>query len=217
MGQRFRVVLDAGKRPLMRFARVASEIDFSQGRPDFIGVGTSGSQRTTLPRLYARTRIPISHISRVLTVLERDQNIALIDLAHAAAVTLSRTRRIIQPLERIGAVCADAEDTLRVVDLGRIERPELWAFELKLDDWKRCLYQTLVCRSYAQRVTAVFPMTKAKHIESIAPAFASHSIGVMLFDAGERKIRTVVETKAKKPRSAYHTWMSCFEIATSPR
>jgi hypothetical protein len=213
MGRRFKAVMATGAKPLVAFDRVAAEVDFSQGRPDFVGVSGGQERSRTLPRLYAKTRIPVSHIARVLTVLERDQTIALADLAQAAAVTLPSTRRIVQPLERIGAVCADAEDTLRVVDLGRIERPALWAFELKLDDWKRCLFQTLVCRSYAPRVTAVFPATKAKHIEQVAPTFAQHGVGVMLFDMESYKVKPLVPTDERKPMSAYHTWMSCFEIA----
>ncbi len=213
MGRRFRAVLKAGDKPLEAFDRVAAEVDFSQGRPDFIGVKGAKQAKRTLPGIYAGIRIPVSHIARVLTVLERDQTIALADLAQAAAVTLPRTRRIIHPLERIGAVCADAENTLRVVDLGRIERPDLWAFELKLDDWKRCLFQTLVCRSYAPRVTAVFPATKAKHITQVAETFAQHGVGVMLFDMDTDKLKPVVPTKQGKPMSAYHAWMSCFEIA----
>ncbi len=213
MGRRFRAVLKAGVTPLEAFDRVDPEVDFSQGRPDFVGVKGARKGGRTLPGLYAGTHIPVSHIARVLTVLERDQAISMADLAQAAAVTLPRTRRIVQPLERIGAVSADAADTLRVVDLDRIDRPDLWAFELKLDDWKRCLFQTLVCRSYARRVTAVFPMSKAKHIEAIAPTFANHGVGVMLFDADTRVIRQVEPTTPSKPRSAYHAWMSCFEIA----
>jgi hypothetical protein len=197
------------------FDRIAAEVDFTQGRPDFIGVKGAKRRTRTLPGIYAGISVPVSHIARVLTVLERDQIIALADLAHAAAVTLPRTRRIVLPLERIGAVCADAEGTVRVVDLDRIERPDLWAFELKLDDWKRCLFQTLVCRSYARRVTAVFPAAKAKHIEAVAPAFAAYGIGVMLFDTFAQKIdRQVVPTLNNKPLSAYHSWMSCFEIST---
>lgn len=213
MGQRFRAILKAGDKPLEAFDRVAAEVDFSQGRPDFVGVKGAKQKKRTLPGLYAGTRIPVSHIARVLTVLERDQTIALADLAQATAVTLPRIRRIVQPLERIGAICADGEDTVRVVNLDRIERPELWAFELKLDDWKRCLFQTLVCRSYATRVTAVFPATKAKHITQVAPNFALHGVGVMLFDLETRKPKPLVPTEKRKPMSAYHAWMSCFEIA----
>jgi len=213
MGRLFRAVLKAGDKPLEIFDRIASEVDFSQGRPDFIGVTGAKRRARTLPGIFGGTLIPVSHIARVLTVLERDQTISLADLAQAVAVTLPRTRRIVLTLERIGAVCADAEGILRVVDLDCIERPNLWAFELKLNDWKRCLFQTLVCRSYASRVTAVFPATKAKHIQQVAPSFAQHGIGVMLFDAETRKIKPVVATIAQKPMSAYNAWMSCFEIA----
>jgi hypothetical protein len=213
MGQRFRAVLKAGDKPLMAFNDVAAEVDFSQGRPDYVGVKGAKRGKRTLPGIYAGTRIPASHIARVLTVLERDQTITLGDLAHAATVTLHRTRRIVHPLERIGAVCADAEETLRVVDLDRIVRPNLWAFELKLDDWKRCLFQTMVCRSYAHRVTAVFPTAKAKHITQVAPAFAQHGIGVMLFDAHTSTLKPVVPTTTQRPMSTYFAWMSCFEIA----
>jgi hypothetical protein len=215
MGRRFRSVLKAGDKPLMAFTAVDAEVDFTQGRPDFVGVNGAKRGKRTLPGIYAGTRIPVSHIARVLTVLERDQTISLIDLAQAAAVTLPRTRRIVHPLERIGAVCADAEETLRVVDLDRIERPDLWAFELKLDDWKRCLFQTMVCRSYASRVTAIFPKAKANHIKQVAPAFAQHGVGVMLFDADTDKLKPLVPTAARKPMSAYHAWMSCFEIANA--
>lgn len=212
MGRRFRAIMAHGDDPLERFDRVAPEVDFSQGRPDFVGVIADKNGRMTLPRIFGKTKIPRSHVARVLTVIQRDESIALIDLAHAATVTLSRTRTIIRPLERIGAVCTDTDDTVRVVDLDRIARPDLWAFELKLDDWKRCLFQTLVCRSYARRVTAVFPATKAKQITKVAATFGQHGIGVMLFDTERRQLKPVVKTKPQKPMSAYHTWMSCFEI-----
>lgn len=215
MGRRFRPVLDAGEHPLMSFDRVESEIDFSQGRPDFVGVASLTSRRTTLPRLYARLNIPSSHIARALTVLERDETIAISDLAAITGVSLPRARRIVQPLERIGAICTDAEGMLRVVDFSRIARPDLWAFELKLDDWKRCLFQTMICRSYARRVTAVFPISKARHIASIAPAFESHGIGVMLFDVHTLKLSTLVKTAVNKPLSAFNAWMSCFEISAA--
>jgi hypothetical protein len=215
MGRSFKATMAKGDDPLEQFDRIEPEVDFSQGRPDFVGVITGKRSQTTLPRLFARTKVPRSHIARILTVIQRDESIRVLDLAQAAAVTVPRTRSIIKPLERIGAVCTDASDTLRVVDLNLISKPDLWAFELKLDDWKRCLFQTLVCRSYASRVTAVFPAAKAKHIEQVAPTFAQHGIGVMLFDAQSRRLRPVVNTAARKPMSAYHAWMSCFEISDS--
>ncbi len=213
MGRSFKSLMMRGDDPLTRFDRIAPEVNFSQGRPDFVGVTVDKRSQMTLPRLFARTKISRSHIARIMTVIQRDESISVLDLAQATAITVARTRTIINPLERIGAVCTDAADTVRVVDLDLIAKPDLWAFELKLDDWKRCLFQTLVCRSYAPRVTAVFPASKAKHIEHIAPTFARHGVGVMLFDADTRKIKPVVRTTVQKPMSAYNAWMSCFEIA----
>jgi len=213
MGRRFRPLLEAGRRPLARFASVKSEVEFTQGRPDFVCMSPVRGGRRSLPQLFAKARIPASNIARVLTILDREQYLSLPDLADAAAVPLTRARRILAPLARIKAVRADGLDAVEVVDLDLIHRPDLWAFELKLDDWKRCLTQTLVCRTYAHRVTAVFPASKVKHITAIAPEFERHHIGVMLFDVDSQKIQPVVPTPAVKPLSAYSAWMACFDVA----
>lgn len=212
MGRRFRSVLKAGSKPLDSFDRVAVEVDFCHGRPDFVGVKGARRRTRTLPGIFAGTKIPLSHIARVLTVLERGRVISQVDLSQSTAVSLTGIRRILHPLERLGAVCTDDTDVVRVVALDRIERPDLWAFELKLDDWKRCLFQTLVCRSYAAKVTAVFPAAKIKHITQIAPTFAQHGIGVMLFEPMTQVLETVVDTRPQTPLSSYNAWLSCFAI-----
>ena len=63
----------------------------------------------------------------------------------------------------------------------------IWAFELKLSDWKRAIFQCLQYKAYANYSIAVFPDNKAKVLNENLHYFQDLNIGILLFNPIERK------------------------------
>lgn len=63
----------------------------------------------------------------------------------------------------------------------------IWAFELKLSDWKRAIFQCLQYQAYANYSVAVFPDSKFKVLNDNLHYFIDLNIGVLLFNPIDRK------------------------------
>lgn len=80
----------------------------------------------------------------------------------------------------------------------------LWAFELKLHNWKRALFQALQSKAYASSVTVVFPSEKEDLILEKLEIFASLKVGVLILDVKNKKIRNLIQPAPNAPTSKSH-------------
>lgn len=76
----------------------------------------------------------------------------------------------------------------------------IWAFELKLADWKRAIFQCLQYQSYANYSVAVFPMDKQFILINNLHYFENLNIGVLLFDPLELKSKWLFYPKRESSK-----------------
>ncbi|MFH1010973.1 MAG: helix-turn-helix domain-containing protein [bacterium] len=81
---------------------------------------------------------------------------------------------------------------------------ELWAFELKLNNWKRALFQASQYKAFASRVVTVFPMEREKTLKSNLDKFDKAKVGVMIFDASDRSFKVLQRPSKIRPSSRMH-------------
>lgn len=62
------------------------------------------------------------------------------------------------------------------------ESIQVWAFELKLKNWKRALYQAFRCKSFADWVFVVLPSEKRSLASKNVDLFRSFNVGLWIFD-----------------------------------
>jgi hypothetical protein len=96
---------------------------------------------------------------------------------------------------------------------GAVFSPTLWAFELKLSDWKRALFQTVQAKSYAHYAMAIFPIEHVEHIRSIVGRFSQMRVGVGVFDMKTRQLQIIAKPQKESPWSPSDYWMACMGLS----
>lgn len=155
-----------------------NELVLRQGIADFVGVHLAAKKDTTI-----RFR-RINHLessSRILSLLKYRSGRSENYLKTKANYTADTFRRGISDLEKAGYVVR-THDLLFLGDYPDESKVKLWAFELKLSDWKRALFQALQYCSFADYSVIVFPQNKYHLLKRNITVFRLFKIGILLFD-----------------------------------
>lgn len=81
----------------------------------------------------------------------------------------------------------------------------IWAFELKLSNWKRALFQALQYKAFANYSVVVFPHEKEKVLRQNLSAFKEFNVGVLLFDSKSQKSKWLIRPQKEKSISKWQT------------
>lgn len=80
---------------------------------------------------------------------------------------------------------------------------DIWAFELKLADWKRAIFQGLQYKAFATYSVTVFPMEKEKIIQTNINLFKKLNVGALIFDIETSKSKWLNKPLKSKPISKW--------------
>lgn len=80
---------------------------------------------------------------------------------------------------------------------------DIWAFELKLSNWKRALFQALQYKSFSNYSIVVFPLSKRKTLVSNLNMFITFNVGVLLFDDLSGSLEFLFAPKREKANSKW--------------
>ena len=186
------------------FTKILKEMDCLQGRPDFVG---SFNDSTFIPmdlkdRLASALRTP--SLAQILSLLHYAAPRSRKYLLRKSGLSIPVTRRSIKILESHELVKQDGKSGYLLPSSFPKMRWELWAFEVKVDHWKRALYQALQYRAFANRVSVVLPERWIHRIEQNINRFRLLNVGVIALDADKRLIRFIVRPKKSSPSSRFH-------------
>lgn len=81
---------------------------------------------------------------------------------------------------------------------------DFWAFELKLSNWRRALFQSLQSSAFASYKIVVFPENKKKVIEKNTTVFQRFGIGIIFFDYATDSANVFLRPRQKRPSSDLH-------------
>ena len=80
-----------------------------------------------------------------------------------------------------------------------------WAFELKLSNWKRAIFQALQYKAFANYSVVVFPFEKERILKENMESFQELNIGVLLFSIKDHNTKWLYHPKKEKPISKWQT------------
>jgi DNA-binding transcriptional ArsR family regulator len=145
--------------------------------------------------------------SRILAALQQKKRIPEIQLRALVGVTQAALRKALKALllaELIEALVGNLYRIARKISFPKIE---ICAFEMKLENWKRALYQSTRYRSFSHRVFVVMPDTFAEVAISKINQFEKVGIGLMTH-APDGTTKVIVRPNKKAPRSSYQSLMA---------
>ena len=204
-----------GRAGLPRFQILFREVVCRQGVPDFIAGLGLGRKRRDLRRFVAATRIGAESSLSVLALLQVRRFRSEEYLARATGLSESGLRRVLARLILAGLVVrkANGNRRYRLSRAAQAPTTELWAFEIKVKDWRRALYQGLQYRAFAHRVVIVFPVARERLLRRHVARFRRWGIGVAVFDEREDTIRVLCRPIRRRPTSRSHHLFAFSQIA----
>jgi hypothetical protein len=90
----------------------------------------------------------------------------------------------------------------------------MWAFELKLSNWHRAVFQALQYAAFASHVFVVMPQSKSNVAIANRDLFARLGVGFLLFDPHTGHARQVVPARRIGPASPAQALYAAGRIET---
>jgi hypothetical protein len=181
------------------FGAAFREINCLQGRPDFIAF--RGKASTT--RSMTLESIGLAGAA-VLALLKSRSPRSLDYLLRLSGYSPITTRKAVDILETHQFV---RETKRGCYVLGRSARPfdwETWAFELKLNDPRRAIFQAKQTKTFADRVIIVVPPSQLRNYNRFSEAIVRWGIGLAGFDPCTQEFYLERKPRKTRPLSRQH-------------
>lgn len=201
MADRFLHVLrsKAGIPGLGQFTSVFREVDCLRGRADFLAVAT--------PHDASIVRIT-SHLgltdSAVLAQLKYGSPRTTSYLTNTTGFSTRSIRSSLEKMRSLNMIKRAGDDSYLIANLNSLFKARLWAFELKIANMKRAVFQAQQYRALAGTVMIVVPPEKSQVVARFSPALRIWGIGVATFDYFSREVRIVRLPASGRPVSRQH-------------
>jgi len=190
------------------FWKVFQEVSCLRGRPDLIGIQKKDASRLS-PRLGHVGRLAESD-SAVMSLLSARQPHSVKYLHQCSGFVLETVQKALRRLCGKGLAHQTRNGTWLLecsVDLSNLE---VWAFELKIRNVRRAVFQAQQYAMFAQRVCIVLPPQRAALIPKFEKALACWNIGVALFEPRSGAFELRVAPKRNIPVSRRHEVYALF-------
>ena len=90
---------------------------------------------------------------------------------------------------------------------------DIWAFELKISNWKRALFQALQYKAFANYSLVVFPFEKENVLGKQIDLFRELNVGILLFDVNTNHVKFLLRPKKERASSKWHMLFALGQLA----
>ena len=187
-----------------RFARLVPELECQQGRPDFVASTTTAMVMPRSQRQRLSEGLASPAAARVLPLAKPASPRTEEYLVRESGLSEPVARRSLRTLCSLGLLQTTAHSTYILEPNLSTDRWELWAFELKLHDWRRGLYQALQYRAFAHRAVVVVSENWAHRAVAQKDTFRRLKVGLMALDVDSGSLRLIVRPPKDTPSSRFH-------------
>lgn len=198
-----------------KFNLVAKEIICQQGVADFITIVGSQLKQKQIEKINHVFNGSTEGYIKVFSLLRHFVPRTESYLIKKSGFSRKTVRSILKNLMDKKAIVGLSKGPFMLSPSWRLKSVELWAFELKINDWKRAIFQSLQYKAFADRVTIVFPVEREKILRENIEIFKKSKIGVMLFDAFNQHYKILLPPLKSKPSSRTHRLFAFSKITSS--
>lgn len=190
-----------------RLTRVFREIDCHRGRPDFIALAHGTSRFLKGKGVEAKAAG-----SLILSFLHSRSPRSLQYLAKHSGLSMRTVQKVTSELLTRRHVLQTETGSLTLNAARRLWEVQVWAFELKIDNPRRALFQAQQFRLFAHHALIVVPPSQIHLYEKYSESMERWGIGLARFDplGGE----FVVERAPRRgdPQSRHHQAYALFQM-----
>lgn len=181
-------------------------IEFSGtvGIADIIGLSASDWAKTRGPLSKKLGRLSKSASAHILSRLGHRSYTPRKAIFENSRVSPRQLETTIRALCRAKIIDAEGDGYYRLNAKFRLPKCTISFFEMKIEDWRRALFQAAQAQSYADRVYCVFPIGRRELLQKHKQLFNRMGIGLVLFDLRTKAITELVKASSQKPKTPAH-------------
>ena len=184
------MIVNKGIPGLAIFNCIFREVDSVRGRADFIGFKGD-------PRYYCKNTNPLSSAdATILSLLKQKSPRTIKYLLEKIKYSESTIRNSLKFLLANKFIKNTKLDSYTLSIASKQFKVGIYAFELKLNNPKRAIFQAQQSKAYADRVIIVVPPSQIKNYDRFSLTMGRWGIGLMSFDPIMRSLSLI-----KRPRA----------------
>ena len=149
---------------LPKFDNILREIPCKQGIADFICYKNTPFLKQNSAKIVSLTDTLGKTFIPVISTLLNKKNQSIQELSKTTGYDQKRLIKILKTLNQERIVKTNKKGLSSLYAKWQKFDVELWAFELKLKNWKRAIYQAAQYQIFTDKVFTVFPINKKKLI-----------------------------------------------------
>lgn len=181
-----------------------AEVEFMRGRPDFV-CGDFVARKSRMSRVSTiGEAIGRESSAIVLSLLKAKSGRSQEFLEEKSGLSRRRLNSAIDELRSARLIRVDDRGGHTLLYAPRVPRPELCVFEIKLEKWRRAIYQATQYRAAAHRVAIVMPPSAVDKINGEADRLRAFEIGLITLDFDTGQLKTLIHPVKDKPLSKRH-------------
>lgn len=198
----YSVVRRSPRRCIPRFSGFYREIPATVGIADFIGV-IAPRWRLTEQRLKKRLDgLPRGPVAEVLSRLNYRQGISREELITWSQYTRPVISMAVYGLLQARVVKYKKDKGYLLDSKFRYPRADVYFYEIKMENWRRALFQASQAQVYADKAYCVMPRCKRQVLLNNRHLFQGVGVGVILFDSKSGKLVELIPGRKKKPKKS---------------
>jgi len=192
------------------FDIIYKEVVCQQGIADFVGVISKQGVETLLMFDDIES---LDSGTLIFSLLKPKASRSKHFLKEKTGLSDKTINRVLKELLENGIIQEVKEESYILSSNLTVPRLDIWAFELKLSNWKRALFQALQYKAFANYSVVVFPMEKKNVLSKQISLFKELNVGILLFDTKTKNLEILVHAKKEKPSSKWHTFFTLGKLA----
>jgi hypothetical protein len=176
------------------------EVSCQQGIPDFVGLSSA-----VLIQNYDFSNLTATEsCSIIMSILKRNSGRRKEYIKEKTALSDATLNRALKELLSNGLIVE--KNNLYFLSINdNSQKDSIWAFELKLSNWKRALFQALQYKAFANYVAVVLPYERENILRKNLSTFITLNVGVLLFDPKGQKSKWLRRPKKEVSISKWQT------------
>ena len=192
---------------------VLSEFSAKRGRADVIcAIFEKEIEDIEKTKTLARSLSEINK-ARILSLLRKSVGYSEEYLEESLGLSKSTIKKHVRDLLNAGVIKRIPGQLLKLSKSFNIPKVEIWAFELKLNNWKRAFHQAKRYRGFSHNVVVVMPNGRLNAAKDHIDYFRGMNVGLAGISK-DGELEYILKPKRKRPSSKGHYLYGLGKILT---
>jgi hypothetical protein len=183
---------------------VGREVQCKQGIADFIITPDLQMNKYKLKKISDLFGLNGESYAMVLSIINNNAPRTEEYIVKKSGKDPRNIRKIISKMVDSGLVEITSSGAYKISKSWHLKKSELWAFELKLRDWKRAVYQGQQYKAFASRVVLVFPESYRKTVLKNMQNISKKKFGIVIYNNVIDEFTYLIKPRKIKPLSRQH-------------